>query len=153
MASIQKVILAVVLASCSCDKEVLCKTTCGMEFMGSNGGTVSDGWTCEAIQEQEDRTLAAFSDAGILPTTCQNLNGYRMWINKDGPSYMSSYDDVEIAGETMCWEGWIQIAKTPQPRYSAFSHELAHVAQSCDPLDHTGWVDGGIFRAIEAADE
>lgn len=164
MAPIQKVTLLLLLASCGA--EALCKTKCGLSFDGvTDGGTVPPGWTCDAIQKQEDRTLAAFKtitpDAGDFQNACKYFPGYHLYLVPDDPSqldagyyaYKSDYDSGWVGGETACWYSWILVASTPQPRGSAFSHELAHVVQNCVPLLHEGWGDAGIYSAIDKADK
>src|SRR3954471_13262705 len=83
MASIPKSAI-VLLALVACDRP-LCVTTCGLRFEGrQNAEQVPSGWTCEAIQEQEDRTASAFMDvdpaAGDFAHSCTNWNGYQAWL-------------------------------------------------------------------------
>lgn len=165
MASFQKV--AFVLLVASCGAEALCKTKCGIEFEGKDAGVIPPGWNCNAIQAQEDKAVAAFasadirSDAGDFKHACSLFNGYQLWLIADNPmaldagvyAYWSEYDSGWVAGETACWFKWIQVVETPNPHYSALSHELAHVVQNCSDPYHNRWSDAGIYDAIEKADE
>lgn len=163
MAPFQKVTLLLLVASCGA--EALCTTTCGLQYDGAlDGGTVPPGWTCESIQNQEDRTMASFKhitapDAGDFQNACKYLNGYHLYLRPADPreldagyyGYWSDYDSGWVGGETACWYSWIYVVEYPIPQGSALSHEIAHVVQNCNPLFHEGWLDAGIYQAIDEA--
>lgn len=165
MAPLQKVAFLAVLLS-GCTAAPICVTRCGLTFQGViDGSAPPEGWSCDAIQDQEDSALEAFksvTDPKFGTDVCSRFQGYQIWMHTDEIRYVSKYDGKWNLGESWCWENqssdgfWgrhMLVAKTQQPKLGSMSHELAHIAQRCEPADHSDWTQYNIWDAVEKAQE
>lgn len=139
----------------SCAPTAECVTRCGIRFVGTTDAAFEapDTWTCEAIQYAEDRATYEFRNVrnSLYWSACYYLNGYDLQIYPT-QSFVSPFDNVsKRAGETYCWYKKFYLGTTEYPHQGAFSHELAHIVDSCATSNHEGWDESGLNVAIEAA--
>lgn len=156
MASVSKIVILVVLLA-ACGVGPLCVTRCGLRFQGViDDSAPPAGWTCDALQDQEDSALEAFAVVTDpeFANACRNLKDYDVWLHTEQLEYKSSYTGAMVAGETWCWGNrWILLPQVAQPKLGGMSHEMAHVVQNCEPADHSNWDQYGIWQAVEKAQE
>jgi hypothetical protein len=142
----------------------MCETRCGLVLYGMLNGShvqVPSGWTCEALQAHEDKTIAAFKfvlNDERFQSSCGTF-GYRLFIHPDKAWEDYPPRGYKIGGITYCnpAERNIVVGLRDTPEESALSHELAHAVQDCDTRyydpnwpDHGGWTENGIFSAIDS---
>lgn len=123
-----------------------CVSTCGLKLLPFEEAFRP---TCEAFQGVEDAALATFTRAAAIDarfaTACKRLSFFTVQI---GPSVLvHPFTGAGVNGVTMCERGRVYVGHRAELAQSALQHELAHVAQSCEPLppiepedpDHSNW--------------
>lgn len=132
----------------------VCDTKCGLSFIGmTDGSEPLESWTCEAIQDAEDRAVYEFkfvTNNAPLKAACFYINGYKLWVYPT-ETFQSPWDKSWRSGETYCGTKRIFVGNRP-PLEGAFIHELAHASDSCYTTEHEYWdAPGGIDEAVRRA--
>lgn len=149
------------LSSCGGVQMCIYKTRCGMCYVGLNDPVrgIASGWTQESFQVTEDYVLGEFMEVTDprFRDRCKALDG---WTVRNYPArYWKNMWDTEIAGQTFCLAGVMEVNNDP-PARGSLPHEMAHAIQKCtsnapkapeEDADHAGWWEQGIYRAIERA--
>lgn len=160
-------IISLVVVFTSCDVP-LCRSVCGMDYVGISNGRTGVPWTCSDFQTAEDKALRLFKgvrDHRFLSEDlmCRKLKNYTIMSNPQ-TKWLDPYgrlnangDVIEIAGLTFCPSRTIE-ANSNYPHKGSLMHEMAHAIQECVPIqiedpttdvDHKNWKKDGIFDAID----
>ena len=146
-------LLTLLIASCGPSRTIYaCGSTCGLEVEFP----VPPGW-CAGLQVLEDRAIRAFmrvQDDPRLRHACQSFEDWTVDVQQ-GESFSDGVRPFPLAGMTDCQARRIYVGNDP-PADGALAHELAHVAQNCEPRppleyedpDHSNWKS--IYAALRA---
>jgi hypothetical protein len=118
----------------------VCTSKCGMQLYAK---------TCDGFQEAEDRNLAVLGP--VMGLSCSDLQGWMIMVvpyaDEAGAFYTSS--GQKVAGVNYYDSGEIELGTTDWKK-SALAHELIHIKRhSTEDLSHTGWVETGLYKAID----
>lgn len=137
---------------------VLCTTSAGVQLIGDE---MPKDWTCEKLERTEAVTLYAVQRLvvphdGRFIFAKEALKGTRLHVMPT-PFWTDEYGRA-VTGLTYCGFATICVGN-PRPAWGAFSHEMMHAIQRCepngpiDPKDpgHSNWQRDGILAAEEDA--
>ena len=131
-----------------------CKTSCGIRIVNAVD--------CPAFQAQEDRTIKAFLE--VMETefapheVCKRLENVTLYVhNPGGIGEWPWFEDevgFRVKGLGLCRAQHIELGSDDWA-VNSFSHEVAHLLESCagghGKDAHPKWKERGIYDAIEAA--
>lgn len=154
------IVLGLLLSCCAPTSAALCTTPCGLELYGPIPEPMPEdvgqpGWTCPELERTERVTLNAFAREvkdERFDFACSSFAGYAVRV-VSVPVWESAQHAEpanpkgRVTGLTYCQSGLVYVGNAP-PLRGALSHELAHVAQRCNPHGHDSWGDAGINAAI-----
>lgn len=141
-------LLAILMFAATACSPTLYETRCGLRFRGSvTGEPLGPEWSQSVVQGREHRLLEAFPavDDERFHDACPLLKGVSVWVEPD--RLFSAPDGKQVYGLTYCDTANVYLGSEG----NAFSHEMAHVVQGCNPSDHSNWAAMGIYAAVQEA--